>query len=58
MPSADKSAYSELMAASQEAVSQQILRAYDFSRHRRCWMSAAAQARFCGPSARDIHSLS
>jgi demethylspheroidene O-methyltransferase len=31
---ADKTAYSELMAASQEAVSQQILGAYDFSQHR------------------------
>jgi demethylspheroidene O-methyltransferase len=30
----DKSAYSELMAASQLAVSQQILGAYDFSQHR------------------------
>ncbi len=29
----DKSAYSDLMAASQEAVSQQILGAYDFSKH-------------------------
>jgi demethylspheroidene O-methyltransferase len=31
---ADKSEYSELMAASQQAVSQQILGAYDFGRHR------------------------
>lgn len=31
---ADKSTYSELMAASQQAVSQQILDAYDFSHHR------------------------
>ena len=29
----DKKAYSELMAASQAAVSEQILRAYDFSKH-------------------------
>jgi demethylspheroidene O-methyltransferase len=33
-PLADKSAYSELMAASQQAVSEQILGAYDFTRHR------------------------
>lgn len=34
-PAADKSAYSALMAASQQAVSQQVLRAYDFGRHNR-----------------------
>lgn len=34
-PSADKVAYSQLMAASQEAVSAQILAAYDFSPHQR-----------------------
>jgi demethylspheroidene O-methyltransferase len=33
-PSADKTAYSALMAASQAAVSTQILGAYDFSSHR------------------------
>ena len=32
--SADKRAYSELMAASQEAVSQQILGAYNFKKHK------------------------
>jgi demethylspheroidene O-methyltransferase len=34
-PTADKAAYSQLMAASQEAVSAQILAAYDFSPHQR-----------------------
>ena len=34
-PAADKSAYSQLMAASQEAVSAQVLAAYDFSQHQR-----------------------
>jgi demethylspheroidene O-methyltransferase len=34
-PASDKSAYSALMAASQQAVSQQVLDAYDFGRHRK-----------------------
>ncbi len=34
-PASDKSAYSDLMAASQVAVSQQVLNAYDFSKHRK-----------------------
>jgi demethylspheroidene O-methyltransferase len=33
--SSDKSAYSALMAASQEAVSAQVLQAYDFNKHRK-----------------------
>jgi demethylspheroidene O-methyltransferase len=33
-PSKDRSAYSALMAASQKAVSEQILDAYDFSKHK------------------------
>jgi demethylspheroidene O-methyltransferase len=32
-PTSDKASYSALMAASQQAVSQQIIDAYDFSRH-------------------------
>jgi demethylspheroidene O-methyltransferase len=33
-PTSDKASYSALMAASQEAISQQIIDAYDFSKHK------------------------